>query len=398
MEKIKTIQTMLQTQHDALNNRQRLKSILLDFFPADKLTVNMFLMAYDEGILSKIEHALVVDELMLNTFINVLVSNYGVTNKTACDVIKLVAGVFNKTVKIPNNSKDALSITDAQFNKCKNDAENADIDADTIDSRRKELLRDIRRASEHFNSHSAVPGCFEYEIETGVETQYGKTVFREEIRKYVGAGIRITGYNGFNAESIVIPEEIEGLPVISIGEEAFINIEASEITLPPTIKIIMRGAFEGCKNLKHIALPKDIEILRESCFSTCGLTRAYIPNGVRVIPERCFCLCRSLSQVYLGDNIREIHSWAFWHCAITELMIPNSTKFVAHDIFAQKLATYEKANVVCAFLGEETEISIPSYETFNKVSTIYCLPGSRAQATARKHNIPVKDLYDFLEL
>ncbi len=64
-----------------------------------------------------------------------------------------------------------------------------------------------------------------------------------------GAGIAITKYLGTGAE-VVIPDTIDGLPVIEIGDEAFYNnTTLTTITLPATIERIGVRAFAGCTSL-----------------------------------------------------------------------------------------------------------------------------------------------------
>ena len=52
------------------------------------------------------------------------------------------------------------------------------------------------------------------------------------LQKLVGKGLRITAYTGFDAERVVIPPKIGGLPVVSIGEKVFKNTTVSEVILP----------------------------------------------------------------------------------------------------------------------------------------------------------------------
>lgn len=105
------------------------------------------------------------------------------------------------------------------------------------------------------------PRNFTYEIESEVITNWwhqNEKVKSNASTSLVGKGIRITGYNGFETERIVVPKEIEGLPVLTIGAKAFINAPCSEIILPKTVKDLLWGAFSGCVNLKHIDLPEDL--------------------------------------------------------------------------------------------------------------------------------------------
>ena len=61
------------------------------------------------------------------------------------------------------------------------------------------------------------------------------------LQKLVGKGLRIMAYTGFDAEGVVIPAKIGGLPVVSIGEKVFKNTTVSEVILPGSIKAILGG-------------------------------------------------------------------------------------------------------------------------------------------------------------
>lgn len=65
-------------------------------------------------------------------------------------------------------------------------------------------------------------------------------------------GIEITGYRGC-ADLAVIPEEINGLPVLSIAKNAFI-CDLERVVIPRTVKNIASGAFDGCSTLREVVL------------------------------------------------------------------------------------------------------------------------------------------------
>ena len=65
-------------------------------------------------------------------------------------------------------------------------------------------------------------------------------------------GARIDGYRGTGAEA-VIPEEIGGYYVTSIGDEAFKNhAELESVTIPESVEVIGTRAFYGCTGLATV--------------------------------------------------------------------------------------------------------------------------------------------------
>ena len=72
-------------------------------------------------------------------------------------------------------------------------------------------------------------------------------------------GIEITGYEGCE-KKLKIPAEIDGLPVISIGKEAFTdsNKGLTEITLPDSVECIRAFAFYFCSDLHRLILTDSV--------------------------------------------------------------------------------------------------------------------------------------------
>ena len=65
-------------------------------------------------------------------------------------------------------------------------------------------------------------------------------------------GLIVTGYLVEDA-TLTVPAEVHGLPVVEIGEEAFMgNTNLVSIDLPDTITVIHTGAFKNCSNLKYM--------------------------------------------------------------------------------------------------------------------------------------------------
>ena len=63
---------------------------------------------------------------------------------------------------------------------------------------------------------------------------------------------RVLSYSGSDA-SLVIPETVQGMTVVEIGEEAFMNnTTLVSIDLPDTITVIQARAFKGCTNLAQM--------------------------------------------------------------------------------------------------------------------------------------------------
>lgn len=287
--------------------------------------------------------------------------------------------------------------------------------------------------------YAADPKYFDYEVEDGRDDE-GKVI--SSLSPFIGRGIRILAYKGFAAGVAVIPAEIDGKPVTSIGKNAFYNAEISEIIIPESVKAIFDSAFEGCTNLKGVELPRglthlgagsfsgtgllsvklpDSLISMEACFHGSSIEHITFPNSIervrgchnctslksvtfgaenKAISNYAFQGCLNLEEITLPEGLEEIGFAAFGNTGIKTLVIPKNVKKISCKAF--KLNNrYGDRRVTCIFLGEKTEIEPHSdYRygvdpAFDNVGMIYCLPGSEALKFARENDIPAKPVGEF---
>ena len=108
--------------------------------------------------------------------------------------------------------------------------------------------------------------------------------------------IEITEYVGKETD-VVVPEEINGRYVGSIGKNVFKdNKTITSIELPDHLYSIGDGAFEGCENLQTVN-----------------------STGITEIGAHAFCGCKSLENITL-TGIKSVGDYAFSECSsLTEL-------------------------------------------------------------------------------
>ncbi len=147
--------------------------------------------------------------------------------------------------------------------------------------------------------------------------------------------VEVTGYKGTDKD-LVIPSEIEGLPVTSIGEEAFSYCdELTSITIPNTVINIGDGAFMGCTSLTSMTIPKGVTEIGKGVLSGCeGLTSVSIPEGVEHIGESAFDYCSSLETLTLPKSLKSIDDLAFFGCAtLKSITIPEGVERIGEAAF-----------------------------------------------------------------
>lgn len=167
------------------------------------------------------------------------------------------------------------------------------------------------------------------------ETAMHGLKYREENGKIV-----ITGYEG-NLYKLAIPAEIDGKPVAKIDSYAFSGLNTlAEVIIPDTVTDIFPGAFNKCKYLVSVKLPKGLKTLHEEVFGYCeslqsieipkgvteivyfafrdcySFTRVVVPEGVKTLGEHAFGNCKNLKEVSLPDSITDISGAAFYDTAL----------------------------------------------------------------------------------
>ncbi len=115
---------------------------------------------------------------------------------------------------------------------------------------------------------------------------------------------------------LIIPAEIEGYPVTTIGFEAFKGCaDLTSVIIPEGVTSIAFYAFYHCYNLKSIVIPESVKYINNWAFQGCdALESVKIPNGVTYIGEGVFCGCDSLKNITIPKNVTNIDGDAFFGC------------------------------------------------------------------------------------
>lgn len=138
--------------------------------------------------------------------------------------------------------------------------------------------------------------------------------------------ITIASYTGTDT-AVVIPSAINGLPVRSIGDNAFYNRPAlTSVTIPDGVTNIGNWAFFNCTSLAHLTMGDSVNNIQDNAFYNCtGLISVAVPDSVTNIGSWAFYNCRSLTIAAIGDSVRNIGSNAFSYCTrLSSAILPDS--------------------------------------------------------------------------
>ena len=128
----------------------------------------------------------------------------------------------------------------------------------------------------------------------------------------------------------------EGLPVVEIGRDAFLNCtELTSVTISSKVKTIGWYAFSGCTGLTKVTIPASVTTLDWFAFSGCtGLTEVTVKDGLTYIDAAVFSGCTKLNKVTLGNTIKTIGWSAFKGCSkLSSINIPHSVTSIDRYAF-----------------------------------------------------------------
>ena len=204
--------------------------------------------------------------------------------------------------------------------------------------------------------------------------------------------VTVTGYTGSGGE-ITILTNINGQPVIGIGENAFYasgltgvsiprsvtNIgaaafeyctsltaitvdaqnpaycsvagvlfdkdkitliqypggKAGSYTVPDAVTRIGDDAFADCFNLTNVIIGNTVTDIGINAFSQCiNLTSVKLPDGVVIIPDSTFLSCINLTDLTIGDAVQTIGNYAFYNCcSLPNFVVGNSITNIGNLAF-----------------------------------------------------------------
>lgn len=138
---------------------------------------------------------------------------------------------------------------------------------------------------------------------------------------------------------IVIPSEIEGLPVIAIGDHAFdclfVTNEITSVVIPDTVTSIGEKAFSYCGEMTAVEIPDSVTYIGKRAFEYCeALNSVDIPGSVKTIDNHAFYYSSGLESLTLGYGIETIGSETFYCCKqLQAVTLPGSLKSVGKHAF-----------------------------------------------------------------
>ena len=157
----------------------------------------------------------------------------------------------------------------------------------------------VKALSDRINSLAEVDETLGYALVDADSLRYNNVTYQFEFKDYIGLNyvyyaytipntdatdssaftyvnhgdsIEITGFNN-SVSDVVIPSEIEGLPVTAISVGAFYLSTITSIEIPNTVTSIGEMAFLGCTSLKSVKLSTGVAKIDKNAFGSCSALR-----------------------------------------------------------------------------------------------------------------------------
>ncbi len=170
--------------------------------------------------------------------------------------------------------------------------------------------------------------------------------------KAADAPVNVVGYVGYGGKKIVIPNNIEGHPVLKVSDMAFASNGIIEEVSVQSGVVLESNAFYDCDKLKKVTLADDVYI-GNYAFSECDRLTTFEGKNITQIGRGAFYGCSSLSSVRLvGDEEKVLHieEEAFSQC--------DDIKSIYIDQFIQ----YGEA---CAYFSDVQDLDSLYLKNFN---------------------------------
>lgn len=144
--------------------------------------------------------------------------------------------------------------------------------------------------------------------------------------------VEITKYIG-TSKSVIVPDEIEKLPVKRIGNNAFQGQKSNQNN--NIFPYESNNQNNNIDTIVDIKLPKHLIEIGDSAFMDTALTEIVIPDDVITIENYAFQNCYLLKKITFGKSVNLIGPYSFSNCNLTEtIILPEGLNIIGTNAFS----------------------------------------------------------------
>ena len=166
----------------------------------------------------------------------------------------------------------------------------------------------------------------------------------------------VTDIGTYKDTNVIIPSIYNGLPVTSIGNNAFLRCtNLTSVTIPNSVTSIGAGAFAVCTSLEDIVIPNSVTSIGMEAFVRCtSLKSIVIPISVKTILIDVFVGCDKLT-IYCEATSKPSgwsSNWNSSSCPVVWGYIDWSGEF--------EYSVNGDSVTIDKYIGTNTKVTIPS--------------------------------------
>ena len=198
---------------------------------------------------------------------------------------------------------------------------------------------------------AALPGVADTETVDGIEWHFVVNDGKAAVQGESG----ITAITNATTGTLIIPSSLGGMPVTSIGYNAFYKCSGlTSVVIPNSVTEIGDSAFYECSGLTSVTIPNSVTNIGDYAFKNCsGLTNLTVSASVKKIGVEAFRGCKGLARndlvivqgilfdyvgkggdVTIPAGVTRIGSSAFYGCSgLTNVVIPAGVKSIGSSGF-----------------------------------------------------------------
>lgn len=161
-------------------------------------------------------------------------------------------------------------------------------------------------------------------VKRGRAVRFDDGSIYRQLREYGAELVKLPP--GFAGTNLVVPEAIDGVPVLRVAKLACQDSRLTAVSLSEPMMCIATSAFFRSRELRTVALPDSLRTIERSAFNNCtSLEEIDIPDGVTSIGRRAFYRCSALTRVRLPGSLKSIGSEVFGGCTGVTIECPKDS-------------------------------------------------------------------------